>query len=135
MKMTTDFLTPDRRRAALAAGTLTPAALLEATLARIAELDPQLNAFIRVTADEARAALPGLPRGPLYGIPVGLKDLYDQRGLPTTAGSALRVNAVAEEDSTVAARLRAAGAVLVGKFNARVGAADQLPLHWPARNP
>lgn len=107
---------------AIAHGDLDPLELTEAHLERIALCEPHLNAYVTVTADAARAAAT-LAReelaegrgGPLCGIPLGLKDLYDVRGVPTTAGSALLRESVASADSTVAARLRAAGAVLLGK--------------------
>lgn len=98
--------------------------LLEACLARIADLDPALNAFVTVDADGARAAADladteldaGRIRGPLHGVPVSLKDLLDQRGLPTTAGS-LSMHVVPHTDAPAVAHLRAAGVVLVGKCN------------------
>lgn len=112
-------------------GQLSPVELTEALLDRIAQLNPRLNAYIRVTAEEARqearAAEQRLaawrrsggstPLSPLLGVPLALKDLFDVRGLPTTAGSPLRAHAIAEEDAAVTARLRAAGAVLLGKLN------------------
>lgn len=98
--------------------------LLETCLREIGTHDPILNAFITVDVDGAREAAvladseldAGRWRGPLHGIPVSLKDLLDQRGLPTTAGSqSLRV--VPEVDAPSVAHLRQAGAVLVGKCN------------------
>jgi aspartyl-tRNA(Asn)/glutamyl-tRNA(Gln) amidotransferase subunit A len=109
-------------RTAIARGELDPLALTQAYLERIALLEPDLNAYVAVTADAALAAanrareeLAAGRGGRLCGIPLGLKDLYDVRGVATTAGSALLRGNVADEDSTVAARLRAAGAVLLGK--------------------
>jgi aspartyl-tRNA(Asn)/glutamyl-tRNA(Gln) amidotransferase subunit A len=94
-------------------------------LARIEKLNPGLNAFITVMADsasaEAKAAEAeisrGKWRGPLHGIPVALKDLVDTAGVRTTAASALHQNRVPLEDAEVVRRLRAAGAVIVGKNN------------------
>lgn len=108
---------------ALRAGATSPTALVEAALARIAALDPRLNALQLVTADDAFAAArqaeaelaAGRDRGPLHGVPVAVKDLFDVEGLPTAAGSKIRAGAGAVEDATVVARLRAAGAVIVGK--------------------
>lgn len=105
---------------------LSPVELVESVLARIQAADPKLNAFVTVTADIARAAakeaeravVAGGPRplGPLHGVPVSLKDLYDVAGVRTTAGSRLRENEPpAVRDSAVAERLRAAGAIIVGK--------------------
>ena len=109
----------------LRAGTLSSRALTEACLARIDARNTALGAFIAVTAatalDEASAAdrelLANRDRGPLHGIPISLKDLIDQAGVPTTAGSAVPDGTPAASDAIVTARLRAAGAVLVGKTN------------------
>jgi len=107
---------------AISRGELDPLELTEAYLDRIALREPDLNAYVTVTADAALAAATRAREdraagrgGRLCGIPLGLKDLYDVRGVPTTAGSALLRSAVAAADSTVAARLRTAGAVLLGK--------------------
>lgn len=120
--------------------------LTEAYLQRIAETEPELNAYAAVTADLAResaeraAALlrSGTPCGELTGIPLGLKDLYDVRGVATSAGSPLLQGAVAGGDSTVAARLRAAGAVLLGKQSTHEfawGGTTNNPHYGPTRNP
>jgi aspartyl-tRNA(Asn)/glutamyl-tRNA(Gln) amidotransferase subunit A len=105
------------------AGALSPVKLAEACLARIAALDNRLHAFIAVTRDralaEARAAevllRGGHDLGPLHGIPYAVKDLYDVKGLATTAGTRLRAANIASEDATAVRRLAAAGMVLVGK--------------------
>jgi aspartyl-tRNA(Asn)/glutamyl-tRNA(Gln) amidotransferase subunit A len=132
--------------AAIAAGTLSPVALTEAALARIAALDPKLNAFITLTADRARRAAAaaeaeikaGKRRGPLHGIPYALKDIYDVAGVRTTAHSKLLIDNVAREDAASTARLEEAGMVLLGKLSthefARGGPTDVLP--FPnAKNP
>lgn len=132
--------------AAIASGALSPVALTEAALARIAALDPKLNAFITVTADRARRAAAaaeaeikaGKRRGPLHGIPYALKDIYDVAGVRTTAHSKLLIDNVAKEDATSTAKLEAAGMVLLGKLSthefARGGPTDALP--FPnAKNP
>ena len=132
--------------AGIAAGTLSPVALTEAALARIAALDPKLNAFITLTADRARRAAAaaeaeikaGNRRGPLHGIPYALKDIYDAAGIRTTAHSKLLIDNVAREDATTTAKLEAAGMVLLGKLSthefARGGPTDALP--FPnAKNP
>ena len=113
--------------AALATGETSARAATETALARIAALDGRdgLNAFVTVTADQARAAAAeadtrrarGEPRGPLDGIPLTLKDLVDTAGVRTTAGSRVFADRVPSHDATVARRLRAAGAVVVGKTN------------------
>lgn len=109
---------------AVAAGRVTAAALVETTLARIAALDPQLNAFTTVTGDAARAEAAerdaaqqrGEALGPLHGVPVAIKEENVVAGTVTTfGGSANRTPAT--EDGHVARRLRAAGAVVVGKTN------------------
>ncbi len=99
--------------------------LTEDALGRIAELNDKLNAFITVTGDAALAnarqadkdIAAGRGGGPLHGIPLSLKDLIDLEGVPTTAASRLRADHVAPRDAPVTARLRAAGAVFVGKTN------------------
>jgi aspartyl-tRNA(Asn)/glutamyl-tRNA(Gln) amidotransferase subunit A len=104
---------------------VSPLELTRDCLDRIAKLNPALNAFITVTADsalaEARAAeveiWRGQWRGPLHGIPVALKDIVDTAGTRTTAASAIYQNRVPAEDAEVVKRLRAAGAVIVGKNN------------------
>ncbi|HYO37475.1 MAG TPA: amidase [Geodermatophilus sp.] len=103
--------------------TLSPVELVQSALDRIEEVEGRLNAFVVVTADQAletarqaeREIGDGGYRGPLHGIPVGIKDLYDVAGLPTTSSSAVRSDHVAAEDSACVARLREAGAVVVGK--------------------
>lgn len=109
----------------IARGELKSERLTEDCLSRITELNPTLNAFITVSADEALAAArladqdiaAGRHRGPLHGIPISIKDLIDQKGLPTTAASHVRRDHVAVADAVVTARLRAAGAIFVGKTN------------------
>ncbi|MFF4445691.1 amidase [Streptomyces sp. NPDC001502] len=102
---------------------VSPVELVDSALARIARVEPRLKAFTAVTADRARDAARraeteiarGTHRGPLHGMPVGLKDLIDVAGIATTASSRVRTGHRAEADSTVAARLASAGAALVGK--------------------
>src|SRR5262245_38968511 len=116
-------LTEAARR--IRSGALTPLDLTRACLERIERLDARLNAFITVTAEEALAQASaagkelagGLDRGPLHGIPIGIKDLVDVAGVRTTGASAAFAKRVAERDADVTARLRAGGAVLLGKLN------------------
>jgi aspartyl-tRNA(Asn)/glutamyl-tRNA(Gln) amidotransferase subunit A len=104
---------------------ISPVELTRVCLDRIERLNPELNAFITVTADsaltEARVAeveiARGEWRGPLHGIPVALKDLIDTAGTRTTAASALFEHRVPAEDAEVVRRLRLAGAVILGKNN------------------
>ena len=125
---------------------LSPVELLDAYLARIERLDPQLNAFVTVTeglareqAEARRAELQrGRWRGPLHGIPIALKDNIDTAGIVTTAGSALFAERVPEADAEVVRRLNAAGAVLVGKLNMHefaYGATSAVSHYGPVRNP
>ncbi len=132
--------------ARLRSGALTSTALTEHALARIARYDGGLHAFNVVTAEAALAAASaaaaefeqGVDKGPMHGIPYALKDIYDAAGLPTTCQSRLFIDRVAARDSTVPARLRAGGAILVGKvgtFEFAIGGPSfDLPLP-PARNP
>ncbi|HEU5257126.1 MAG TPA: amidase family protein, partial [Vicinamibacterales bacterium] len=100
---------------------VSPVELTNACLARIERLNPALNAFITVTAEQAlvdaRAAeaeiARGRRRGPLHGIPIALKDLFDTAGVKTTAGSAVFADRVPSQDAEVVRRLKQAGAVLV----------------------
>jgi aspartyl-tRNA(Asn)/glutamyl-tRNA(Gln) amidotransferase subunit A len=125
---------------------LSPVELVTALLGRIRALDPKLHAFIRLDADAAmdaaRAAeqelAAGRPRGPLHGVPVGIKDIIDVAGLPTTAHSKILVNNIAKADAVVVEKLRAAGAIVMGKLSTHEfaigGPSFDLPFP-PARNP
>ena len=124
---------------------LSPVALVEACLDRI-ERCRALNAFITVTAEVARAQAgeaereiaAGRYRGPLHGIPVSLKDLIDTKGIRSTCGSRMLADRVPSEDAAVAARLHAAGAVLLGKNNLHefaFGVTTDNPHFGPTRNP
>ena len=104
---------------------ISPVELTRACLDRIERLNPKLNAFVTVTAEQALAQAKQLEaeqrrgqiRGSLHGIPIALKDLIDVAGVKTTAASAVFANNVATEDAAVVRRLRGAGAVLLGKLN------------------
>jgi len=110
---------------AIEAGDTTPTQLLEAALARIEETDGRLNAFVRLMGssarDEAAAATEraraGSRRGPLDGIPIAVKDLYDTAGVVTAGGTGALSERVPTEDATTVRLLREAGAVIVGKTN------------------
>jgi amidase len=123
---------------------LSPVALTEALLARIAALEPRLHAFARVTPEraleDARRAeaeiARGAWRGPLHGVPIALKDLVDTAGIATEAGMKALAGRVPGEDATVARRLRAAGSVLLGKLAMTEGAfSEPHPEAEPPRNP
>ena len=118
-----EFATTTDLATQLRAGALGPVKLAETCLDRVAALDGRLHAFIAVTRDralaEARAAETllrgGHDLGPLHGIPYAVKDLYDVKGLATTAGTRLLAGNVAAQDCTAVRRLAAAGMVLLGK--------------------
>src|SRR5580658_639201 len=104
---------------------VSPVELVESHLAQIAAQNPRINAFVMVLEDEARAAaklaesavMHGEALGLLHGIPVTVKDSFDMAGLPTLCGSRFRLGHKAAEDATAVARLRAAGAIILGKTN------------------
>ncbi len=132
--------------AKVARGEVTSRKLTEECLSKIEALNPKLNAFITVTADDALAEAAradkeiaaGRRIGPLHGIPISLKDLVDQKGVRTSAGSLVRKDHVASDDATVTARLRAAGAVFVGKTNLHefaFGTTSEDSGFGPVRNP
>jgi aspartyl-tRNA(Asn)/glutamyl-tRNA(Gln) amidotransferase subunit A len=115
-------------------------------LARIEKWNPELNAFLTVTADvaleQARKAdaerASGLDRGPLHGIPIGHKDLFCTRGIRTTGGSKTFAEYVPEFDATVVERLANAGAVMLGKTNLHehaYGITSENPHYGAVRNP
>ena len=131
---------------AFATKQLSPVTLVQALLDRIAAIDPRLNAFIRVDAEAALAAAraaeaelaAGRVRGPLHGVPVGIKDIIDVAGLPTTCHSQVLVGNLATRDAACVARLRQAGAIILGKLSTHEfavgGPSFDLPFP-PARNP
>ena len=104
---------------------LSPVEVVQAHLDRIQETEPVLNSFITLLPEEALAAAKraetdiqaGRSRGPLHGIPVALKDLYNTAGVRTTSGSRIFDNFIPQQDCTVAARFNQAGAILLGKLN------------------
>jgi len=104
---------------------VSPVELVESHLAQIAAQNPRLNAFVTVLAEEARATaraaenavMHGGSLGLLHGVPVTVKDSFDMAGLPTLCGSRLRLGHKAARDATAVARLRAAGAIILGKTN------------------
>lgn len=125
---------------------LSPVELTRACLERIARLDDTLHAFIAVTEEralaDARAAearfMVDAPLGPLDGIPIGHKDIYETAGIPTTAHSRLLADNVPQADGTVVRLWRAAGTVLMGKLATHEFAfgGPSFDLPWPpARNP
>jgi aspartyl-tRNA(Asn)/glutamyl-tRNA(Gln) amidotransferase subunit A len=140
------YLTVTNAARAIAAGQLSASTLMLAHLQRINELDPRLNAFIRIDAEAALMAAhvadmevkAGRLRGPLHGVPVGIKDIIDVAGLPTTCHSKVLQDNVATSDAVVVSKLRAAGAIVVGKLSTHEFAigGPSFDLPWPpARNP
>ena len=127
-------------------GKISPVQLTQVCLGRIERLNPKLNAFITVTADSALGQAheeeneirKGQWRGPLHGIPIALKDLFDTAGVRTTAASGLLKDRVPAEDSEVVRRLKNAGAVLLGKLNMHefaYGGSGVISFFGPVRNP
>jgi Asp-tRNA(Asn)/Glu-tRNA(Gln) amidotransferase A subunit family amidase len=108
---------------AFARGTLTPSELLEQCLTTIDRYEPEVRAWVRVDVEGARGVAAQLTdelrqskrRGPLHGLPIGIKDIVDVAGVATEAGSPLRRGTLATTDAPIVARLRAAGAVILGK--------------------
>ena len=125
----------------IASGDLSPDELICSVLERIDRINPHLEAYVTVFYEEALAEAGRAtdeivahgPRGPLHGIPVAIKDLYDVRGKPTLAGSRVREGHVADADSEVVSRLRRAGAIIVGKTVTHEFASGVTSP--PARNP
>ena len=140
------FLTVAEASRLIARRELSPVELTEACLGRIAALDSQLDSFVTITAERARAEAKAAeaaitaagPRSPLHGIPYCLKDIFDTAGIRTTAMSRLLADNVPTRDSHCQEKLAAAGAVLLGK-NATWEFAHGGPswdvLFPPARNP
>ena len=131
---------------------LSPVELTKHFLARIERLNPELNAYLTVTSDlalaQARRAESELcatrgsksrrDRGPLHGIPISLKDNIHTAGIRTTAGAKFLKEFVPEKDAEVVARLKAAGAIILGKTNLHefaYGVTNNNPHYGPTRNP
>ncbi len=106
-------------------GSVSALELVNACLARIDQVNPRLNAVVSMRADEARrdaeradvARAAGAQLGPLHGVPMTIKDSFDTAGLRSTYGTTGRASFVPASDATVVARLKAAGAILLGKTN------------------
>ena len=128
------------------AGRLSPVELVDAYTARIERVNPQINAYITVTDEQARERARVLEaelaqgnwRGPLHGIPIALKDNIDTAGVRTTAASAVYENRVPTADAEVVRRLDEAGAIILGKLNMHefaYGASSAISHFGPVRNP
>jgi aspartyl-tRNA(Asn)/glutamyl-tRNA(Gln) amidotransferase subunit A len=127
-------------------GRTTSEALVEACLVAVASRDRELNAFITVLADDARARAletdreraSGVDLGALHGIPLSVKDLIDLEGVPTTAASRVRADHRAPSDAPALGRLRSAGAIFIGKTNLHefaFGTTGDDSAYGPTRNP
>jgi aspartyl-tRNA(Asn)/glutamyl-tRNA(Gln) amidotransferase subunit A len=130
----------------IAAGDLSPVELTRAYLERIERVDERVNAYITVMAEQAleqaraleRELAAGRSRGPLHGIPLGLKDNIDTAGVLTTAASAVYADRVPTEDAHVVTLLRDAGAVFLGKLNMHefaYGGTSAVTHYGPVHNP
>jgi aspartyl-tRNA(Asn)/glutamyl-tRNA(Gln) amidotransferase subunit A len=130
----------------IAARDLSPVDVVSAYLDRIAAGNPRLHAYVTVAAETARREARALadeltrsgPRGPLHGIPIAIKDLQDTRDLRTTYGSSFFRDHVPAADAASVARLRAAGAIFLGKTNTHefaCGVSTDNPHHGTTRNP
>lgn len=144
--MIPDFLTIAEAANLIEKRKLSPIELVESCLQRIKTIDGQLNSFIHVLADEARASAriaeseisSGHYKGPLHGIPIGLKDVYETQGIPTTCHSKIMMNHIPKADAYSVMRLKQAGAIIMGKLATHEFAlgGPSFDLPWPpARNP
>ena len=144
--MSAPILTIAEAAKQIAAKRLSPVELTQACLERVAAFDGRLHAFIHLTEDRAKAEartaeaaiMANAPAGPLHGIPIGLKDIVDTKGIATTCQSRLLQDNVPDTDATCAEKLAGAGTVLIGKLTTHEFAdgGPSFDLPWPpARNP
>ena len=133
-------------REGITSGSISAVQLAEEYYARIAAHNPLLNVYLSLTREQAleeaarvdAAASRGEALGPLAGIPIGIKDVLTMRGAPATAGSAILKDYLPPYDATVVTRLKAAGAVLLGKINCdefAMGSSNENSAYGPVRNP
>jgi aspartyl-tRNA(Asn)/glutamyl-tRNA(Gln) amidotransferase subunit A len=125
---------------------VSPVEVLDVALQRIERIDPKISAFVTLTSEQARLAAEAAEKaiaagyylGVLHGIPIGLKDNIYSKGVLTAAGSKILAEFIPDEDATVTARLRALGAIIVGKLNMHEfawGATTDNPFFGTTRNP
>src|SRR6202161_4278413 len=125
---------------------LSPVEYMDAVLAAVDRLQPKLNCFITITAEDAKrgakaaeeAVMRGEALGPLHGIPVGIKDLLPTKGVRTTFGSIAFVDNVPDRDAFLVTRLRAAGAIMIGKTTTPefgIKGQTDAPIYGVTRNP
>ena len=128
------------------ARTVSPVTVVAACLQRIEQLNPKLNAFATVLAEESREEArraekeinAGRWLGPLHGIPIGIKDFYDTAGVRTTAAARQFLNRIPSSDAELVARLKRAGAIIIGKTNMHelgMGTTSLVSVFGPVRNP
>ena len=133
------FLTATEQADLVRRGEVTPAELVDTYLERIERLDPELNAYVTVCADEARAATSRrLPDGPFRGVPLPIKDLNETAGIRTTFSSRAFADYVPSFDAAVVRRIKEAGFVVIGKTNTPelgLTAVTESDLNGPCRNP
>ena len=119
------FLTASQLSNLIETKEVSPVEATEAYLDRIEEVDPKLNSYITITGEQAfesarqaeQEIAAGKHRGPLHGVPMAVKDQFNTAGVLTTGGSSILKNNVPSEDATVIAKLKEAGAVMLGKLN------------------
>lgn len=125
---------------------ISPVELVVGLLDRIERVDPKLNSFITINRKEAintakereEEISRGEYRGPLHGIPIGLKDIFDTKGLKTTVGSKIYENNIPNEDAPVVTQLKTAGAIIIGKLNTHqfaYGPTGDRSYYGPVANP
>lgn len=122
---------------------LSPVELIKAHLARIEDLNPSLNAYVAVAAESAlsdaqqaeKEIMSGRYRGPLHGIPMSVKDIFNTTGIPTAFGEKRLSDYIPDHDAAVVERLKEAGAILVGKTNPLYGEYFPVPEYGLTRNP
>src|SRR4030042_5054361 len=133
-------------RRMIAAKEVKPSEIMAVILARIEKLNPKLNAFCTITQDSAMAEprqadeklIHGKNKGPLFGLPVSIKDLVLTKGIRTTFASKMHENFIPDQDEVVVERLKAAGAIIIGKTNTceyGYKAVTDSPLWGITRNP
>src|SRR5919109_4596362 len=120
------WLSATEQAALIRSKKLSPLELVDALLARIDKLNPRINAFVLINADQARREAKAAERavgkrgaklGPLHGVPFGVKDLVVTKGVRTTFGTPLYRDNVPSEDAPMVERLKAAGGIMLGKTN------------------
>ena len=144
--MSTEWLSAADTAKRIASGEVTAVRVLDAYVARIGNIDRELGAYLAVDSGSARKAAleidrkrtAGEPLGPLAGVPIALKDVLVTRGLETTAGSKILEGWIPPYDATVVEKLRAAGAIVLGKLNCdefAMGSSTERSAYKKTRNP